>query len=252
MLRESQERTMDPKGKVALITGGARIGQVVANALATRGCSLALTYRGSRDAAEATAAAARTAGVKAAVLRADATDETEIVAAIGETVKSLGRLDILINMASIYQKTPNPDAAKWSASMDANAKSAFLFSIHAAPIMKQSGSGRIINFSDWLVVSERPRYKDYTPYYVSKASVAALTEAHALEFAPEILVNAIAPGPIAPPPNLTTEENAKVVNATPLRRWGGAEEIAKTVLFLVETDFVTGECIRVDGGRHLF
>ena len=243
---------MDPKGRVALITGGARIGQTVASALATRGCSLALTYRGSRDAAEATAAAARDAGVKAAVLRADATDETQIIAAVSETVKSLGRLDILINMASIYQKTPNPDAAHWSASLDANAKSAFLFSIHAAPIMKQGGSGRIVNFSDWLPVTGRPRYKGYTPYYVSKASVAALTETLALEFAPEILVNAVAPGPIEPPANLTPEENARVIEATPLARWGGAEEIAKTVMFFVETDFVTGECIRVDGGRHLF
>jgi NAD(P)-dependent dehydrogenase (short-subunit alcohol dehydrogenase family) len=243
---------MDPKGKVALITGGARIGQVVAAALANRGCSLALTYRGSRVAAETTAAAANAAGVKALAVRADATDEAEIIAAIGETVKSLGGLDILINMASIYQKTPNPDGAQWSASLDANAKSTFLFSIHAAPIMKQGGNGRIINFSDWLPVTGRPHYKSYTPYYVSKASVAALSETLALEFAPEILVNAIAPGPIAPPPNLTPKENALVMEATPLARWGGAEEIAKTVLFLVETNFVTGECIRVDGGRHLF
>jgi len=242
---------MDPKGKVALITGGARIGQIVAGALASRGCSLALTYRNSRDAAQATAAAAKAAGVDAAVVRADATDEKEIVAAIEEVVKSLGRLDILVNMASIYQKTPNPDGAAWAANLDANAKSAFLFSIHAAPIMKRSGGGRIVNFSDWLPISHRPRYKAYTPYYVSKASVAALTETLALEFAPEILVNAIAPGPIEPPPNLTAAENQRVIDATPLARWGGAEEIAKVVLFLVESDFVTGECIRVDGGRHL-
>ncbi|MGH7924399.1 MAG: SDR family oxidoreductase [Candidatus Binatus sp.] len=242
---------MDPKGKVALITGGARIGQVVAMALAKRGCSLALTYRDSRDAAEAAAVVARDAGVKAAVLRADAADEQQIIAAVNETMKSLGSLDILINMVAVYQKTPNPDAAKWSAIQDANARSAFLYSIHSAPFMKQSGAGRMINFSDWLPVTGRPQYKDYVPYYVSKASVAALTEALALEFAPEILVNAIAPGPILAPPNLTAAENAQVIEATPLARWGGAEEIAKTVMFFVETDFVTGECIRVDGGRHL-
>jgi NAD(P)-dependent dehydrogenase (short-subunit alcohol dehydrogenase family) len=242
---------MDPKGKVALITGGARIGQIVAGALASRGCSIALTYRNSRDAAEATAAAAKAAGVDAAVVRADATDEKQIVEAIDEVVNSLGRLDILVNMASIYQKTPNPDGAAWAANLDANAKSAFLFSIHSAPVMKRSGSGRIINFSDWLPISRRPRYKGYSPYYVSKASVAALTETLALEFAPEILVNAIAPGPIEPPPNITAEENQRVIDATPLARWGGAAEIAKVVLFLIESDFVTGECIRVDGGRHL-
>jgi NAD(P)-dependent dehydrogenase (short-subunit alcohol dehydrogenase family) len=243
---------MDPNGRVALITGGARIGQVVAAALANRGCSLSLTYRDSRDAAEETARAARAAGVKATVLRADATNETEIITAVNETVKSLGRLDILINMAAVYQKTPNPDGVHWSAIQDANAKSAFLYSIHSAPFMKQSGTGRIVNFSDWLPVTGRPHYKDYVPYYVSKASVAALTEALALQLAPEILVNAIAPGPILAPPNLTPEENAQVLEATPLARWGGAEEIAKTVLFFVETDFVTGEFIRVDGGRHLF
>ena len=243
---------MDPNGKVALITGGARIGQVVADALARRGCSLSLTYRDSRDAAEKTAAAATALGVRAALLRADATNETEIVAAVDNTVKTLGRLDILINMAAIYEKTPNPSGALWSTIQDANAKSAFMYSIHCATAMKQNGAGRIVNFSDWLPVTGRPHYKDYVPYYVSKASVAALTEALALQLAPEILVNAIAPGPILAPPNLTPEENAQVLEATPLARWGGAEEIAKTVMFFIETDFVTGEFIRVDGGRHLF
>lgn len=90
------------------------------------------------------------------------------------------------------------------------------------------------------------------PYYASKATVVALTESLALELAPEILVNAIAPGPILAPPHLTPEENAEVMKATPLRRWGGAEEIAKTVLLLVDSDFITGECTRVDGGRHLY
>lgn len=243
---------MDPKGKVALITGGARIGQVVAEALAKRGCSLALTYRGSRDAAEKTAASAKAAGVETALLRADATIETDVVSAVRDTVKTLGRLDILINMAAVYEKTPDPSGALWSTIQDANAKSAFLYSTHCAPAMKQNSAGRIISFSDWLPVTGRPRYKDYVPYYVSKASVAALTEALALQLAPEILVNAIAPGPILAPPNLTPEENAQVIDATPLARWGGAEEIAKTVMFFVETDFVTGEFIRVDGGRHLF
>src|SRR5260370_13120194 len=97
----------------------------------------------------------------------------------------------------------------------------------------------------------RPQYKHYIPYYVSKASFVALTEALALDLAPEILVNAIAPGPILAPPNLTAEENAQVIEATPLARWGGAEEIAKAVMFFIETDFVTDESIRVDGGRHL-
>ena len=242
---------MDPKGKVALITGGARIGQAVAQALVARGCDLAMTYRSSRDAAEAAANSARATGVRALVIRADATDEAQVSAAVQATARQLGRLDILVNMASTYVRTPNPSAAEWDAALAANARSAFLFSIHAAPIMKSGGGGRIVNMSDWLVISGRPHYPGYTPYFASKAAVAALTESMALDFAPEILVNAIAPGPILPPPDLTAEEDREVLAATPLARWGGSEEIAKAALFLIETDFVTGESIRVDGGRHL-
>jgi NAD(P)-dependent dehydrogenase (short-subunit alcohol dehydrogenase family) len=245
-------QALDPKGKVALITGGARIGQVVSAALAARGCSLALTYRKSVEAAESTAQAARSAGVAAAVIRADAAHEEQITAAVDETARALGRLDILVNLAGSYQRTPNPSAADWSSEMDANVRSAFFFAIHAAPMMKKSGGGRIVNFSDWLPVSGRPHYKDYVPYYTSKAAVVGLTQSLALDLAPDILVNAIAPGPILAPPDLSPEDNAQVIGATPLARWGGAEEIAKTVLFLIETDFVTGECIRVDGGRHLY
>jgi NAD(P)-dependent dehydrogenase (short-subunit alcohol dehydrogenase family) len=242
---------MDPKGKVAIITGGARIGQAVASALLARGCALAVVYRGSRDAAEKTVAAAQAAGVRAVALHADAKQEDQIEAAVKEAVKSLGRLDILVNMASTYLKTPNPSETDWSEAIDSNAKSAFLFSTHCAQFMKANGAGRIVNISDWLPISGRPRYRGYVPYYVSKAAVAALTQSLALELAPEILVNAIAPGPILAPPDFTPEETARVIEATPLARWGGAQEIAKTVLFLIETEFVTGECIRVDGGRHL-
>jgi NAD(P)-dependent dehydrogenase (short-subunit alcohol dehydrogenase family) len=243
---------MDPKGKVAIITGGARIGQTVADALAKRGCALAIIYRSSRDAAEKTVAAAKAAGVNAIALAADVRNEAQVESAVKETVESLGRLDILVNMASTYVKTPNPTDADWTDAIDSNAKSAFLFSTHAAHAMKTAGAGRIVNISDWLPISGRPRYKGYLPYYTSKAAVMALTQGLALELAPEILVNAIAPGPILAPPDFTPEETARVIEATPLKRWGGAEEIARTALFLIETQFVTGECIRVDGGRHLF
>ena len=243
---------MDPKGKVAIVTGGARIGQTVADALASRGCAIALVYHTSREAAEKSVASAKAAGSNAIALQADARNEAQVEAAVKETVKTLGRLDILINMASTYHKTPNLTAADWDDAIASNAKSAFLFSIHAARIMKERGAGRIVNISDWLPISGRPRYKGFVPYYTSKAAVAALTESLALELAPEILVNAIAPGPILAPPDFTAEETSRVVEATPLRRWGGAAEIARAVLFLIETEFVTGECLRVDGGRHLF
>jgi NAD(P)-dependent dehydrogenase (short-subunit alcohol dehydrogenase family) len=129
--------------------------------------------------------------------------------------------------------------------------SAFLTVRYAAPLLRVS-SGRVINFSDWLSASGRPRYTEFLPYYTGKAGIIGLTEAQALELAPRVLVNAIAPGPIMPPSDLKSEEVRNVKNVTPLGRWGGAHEIAKAVLFLCDTDFITGECIRVDGGRHLY
>ena len=118
--------------------------------------------------------------------------------------------------------------------------------------MRRTGGGRIINFSDWVAASGRPRYAGFTAYYVAKAGVRALTEALALELAKDaILVNAIAPGPILAPPGTTDEELEAVVSATPLGRWGGPEEIVKAVLALIDSDFITGETVRVDGGRHL-
>ena len=118
--------------------------------------------------------------------------------------------------------------------------------------MKRSGAGRIVHVADWTAASGRPRYKNYGPYYVSKAGIKAVVEAMGLELAPTISVNAIAPGPILPPKGISRGELKAVIQATPLARWGGADEIAKTVQFLCETDFVTGETIRVDGGRHLY
>jgi len=118
--------------------------------------------------------------------------------------------------------------------------------------MRRVHGGRIINFADWVAASGRPRYLGFLPYYVAKAGIVALTQALALELASDqILVTAIAPGPILAPDGTSDEEFAKVEDATPLGRWGGEIEIAKAVLALIESDFITGETIRVDGGRHL-
>lgn len=245
---------MDPKGKVAILTGGARIGRSVARELARHGCSLALTYRGSVEAAETTAKEARTLGVEAKTFQVDLRADKEVDRFIRAAVDHFGHLEILVNMASTYTSVPfaRLGSRAWEEALDANARSTFMLSVLSAPHMKAAGAGRIVNFTDWLPVSGRPRYAGYTPYYVAKAAVAGVTESLALELAPEILVNAIAPGPIVPPSDLTPEDDAKVRAATPLRRWGGADEIARAVIFLVQTEFVTGECLRVDGGRHLY
>jgi NAD(P)-dependent dehydrogenase (short-subunit alcohol dehydrogenase family) len=245
---------MDIANRVALITGGRRIGAVVATELARRGADVALVYRSSRGEAEETAAAVRAAGRRSLVLQADLQDPDACDRIVDDTVAALGRLDVLVNMASLYQMRAFDDVSvkDWDAQLAVDLRAAWLCARAAVPHMRRARGGRIINFSDWVARSGRPRYQGYLTYYVAKAGVVALTEALALELAPDqILVNAIAPGPIVAPEGTSDEEFASVERATPLGRWGGEIEIAKAVAALVETDFITGETIRVDGGRHL-
>ena len=144
------------------------------------------------------------------------------------------------------------DENAWDRVLDVDLKAAFLCAHAAVPHLRAAGGGRIINFSDWIAASGRPRYTGFLPYYVAKRAVIGLTEALALELAPDqILVNAVAPGPILAPPGTSPEELAAVEASTPLGRWGGEAEITRAVTFFLESDFVTGETLRVDGGRHV-
>ena len=243
---------MDIRGKVAWITGGRRIGQVVAEALARRGAHIAASYRASRAEAEETVRRAEALGVKGLAVQADVSKAADVRLAVEAIRGKLGGIHILVNMASVYDPPAAlPEEALWDFQLDANLRSTYLCSTHAAPVMKQAGGGRIMNFSDWASLGHPYGGRGMIEYHTAKAGVAALTLAHARAFAPEILVNAIAPGPILPPPDFSKQDIEAVEKLTPLRRWGGAEEIVKAVLFFVETDFVTGEVLRVDGGRHL-
>ena len=245
---------MQLTGKAALITGGKRIGAAIAKAVATAGMDVALSYNASRAEAEAAAADIEAAGRRAHVARANLSNPDDCRALVAGAAAAFGRLDVLVNMASVYAAVPfdDTDEMTWSRVVDVDLRGAFLCARAAVPLMRQQGGGRIVNFSDWVAASGRPRYAGFLPYYVAKAGVIALTEALALEVAADgILVNAIAPGPIVAPPGTTDEELKAVESATPLGRWGGPDAIVRAVLFLVETDFVTGETIRVDGGRHV-
>ncbi|MFN8058469.1 MAG: SDR family oxidoreductase [Vicinamibacterales bacterium] len=245
---------MDLRGTVALLTGARRIGVVVAEALARRGADIALSYRTSRREAEAAAALVGRVGRRATLVEADLGVPAECERLVERTVTDLGRLDVLVNMASLYREkafdalTPED----WSADLAVNLTSAFACARAAVPHMRRAGGGRIVSFADWLAASGRPQYRGFVSYYVAKRGVIALTEALALELASDnILVNAIAPGPIVAPPELSADEIREVAAATPVGRWGGELEIAKAVIALVESDFITGETIRVDGGRHI-
>ena len=237
-----------------LITGAKRIGAAVALVLARRGFDVALSYQRSKAEAEETAEAVRALGRRAVVLQADLSRGSECARLVDDAAAALGRLDVLINMASIYRSQPlsEIDEARWDEGIDVDLKAAYLCARSAIPHMRAAGGGRIINFSDWVAASGRPRYTGYLPYFVAKRAIIGLTEALALELAADqILVNAIAPGPILAPENTSDDELKSVESATPLGRWGGESEIATAVVFLIESGFVTGETIRVDGGRHV-
>ena len=245
---------MELANRVALITGGKRIGAVVAEQLARGGADVALVYHRSKADAEETADVLRNQGRRAHTIQADLSQEDDCARVVEDVVDTLGRIDVLVNMASLYQTVNLDDItlADWTMQLNVDLRASWLCAQAAVPHMRRLRGGRIINFSDWVAASGRPRYTGYLTYYVAKAGVIALTEALALELAPDqILVNAIVPGPIVAPEGTSDSQFRAVQRATPLGRWGGEAEIGKAVLSLVESDFVTGQTIRVDGGRHL-
>lgn len=245
---------MELQNKVALITGARRIGATLAVDLARHGVDVGLSYHQSVDSIEAAAARVRETGRQALVTKADIGKPAEVQQLVAETVKAFGRLDILVNMASIYRQRPFDalTADDWSAPLRIDLAGSYECSKAVVPHMRRVGGGHIICFSDWTAAGGRPRYKGYVPYYVAKRAVMGLTEALALELSSDnILVNAIAPGPIIPPTELDGSAVKDVERVTPLGRWGGPGAISEIVIGLLKTGFVTGETIRVDGGRHV-
>lgn len=245
---------MDLAGKAALVTGGRRIGVTVATRLASLGVDVALSYNRSREEAELAAEHVRRAGRSATVAQTDLTRLSDVERLVDGAAARFGRLDVLINMASVYRRTPFDALTDkdWIQTLEVDLSAAWRLARAGVPHLRAAGGGHIVNFSDWIAASGRPRYAGYLPYYVAKRAVIGLTEALALELATDgILVNAVAPGPILPPPDLNAGEIEAVEQATPAGRWGGPDAIADTVVGVLRSDFITGETIRVDGGRHL-
>lgn len=245
---------MDLKGKTIILTGAARVGKSVAKALGERGANLVITYYSSKQEADFVCEECEAAGSKAIEVKADLSKSGDVENVVQEAKRAFGRIDGLVHMASSYPKTPweTLKEGDWDKTVTVIAKSTFLLGkLVGDELLKNEGAlkGKIITISDWSVLT-RP-YKDYVPYNAAKSAVVGLTKSFAKELAPSVLVNAVAPGPILPPPGLSEEENAEVLKNTPLSRWGGADEIAKAVLYFFDADFVTGVVLPVDGGRTI-
>ena len=243
---------MNLKGKVALVTGGAkRVGREIALALAGRGCHVAITYRNSQREAEATAAAIRRRGVKSLAVEADQRDGGQVRAAVRQIESRFGRIDLLVNNASSFYPTPwrTVTEAQWDDLIETNLAGPWRFVQAAAPGMKRRRQGKIVNIVDSAAFSP---WTAYLPYCAAKGGLVTLTWGWAKALAPEIQVNGIAPGPILFPKGIGAAERRGAIEKTLLKRIGSPADIARSVLFLAEgSDFVTGAILPVDGGRLL-
>lgn len=239
--------------KVALVTGSAkRIGRAVANALADRGVHQAVHYRTSKTEAEDAVEMFRILGVEAESFQADLSQVKEVEALASEVLKRFGRLDILVNNASVFFPSPLGEVTdlQWDTLINTNLKGPFFLAQKVGLAMKAAVGGTIINIGDWA--AERP-YTGYLPYCISKAGVVAMTKGFAKALAPEVRVNCINPGPVMLPEDLSEAEKEEVMRKTPLQRTGSPTDIANAVVFLCEgTDFMTGAVITVDGGRTVW
>jgi pteridine reductase len=242
---------MDLSGRTALVTGGARrIGRAITTALAARGARVAVHYGTSAADAERVVAEVRAAGGVAEAFAADLADAAAVLALANDVGARLGPVDVLVNNASVFYRTPLADLGEreWDHNLDVNLKAPYLLSLRLGRAMRERGAGKIVNIGD--AGAERP-YRDYLPYCVAKAALATLTRGLAKLLAPAVQVNCVAPGPILPPAGATAEEQARIVRRTPLGRFGGPDAIVDAVLYLLASDFVTGTTIVVDGGRSL-
>ncbi len=241
---------MDASGKVALITGGAvRVGRALTLALAELGAHVIINYRRSAAAAQETAAAARAYGVEALPIQADLGDPEAVAALVTQGQEAFGGVDILINSASPFVRggLQETSLATWQELQRVLLEAPFLLAQALAPGMQARGAGLIVNILDTGAFDVWP---DYLAHSVGKSGLWALTRNLAVALAPAVRVNAIVPGPVLPPPGMSSKRREQVAAQTLLRRWGDPADIAAALRYLVAADYVTGEALFVDGGQR--
>jgi 3-oxoacyl-[acyl-carrier protein] reductase/pteridine reductase len=237
-------------GKTALITGGAhRVGRAITLALAAAGANVVINYHSSPWAGEETVAQAQALGVGALALQADVGDLAQTEALVMAAKDRFGALTILINSASPFTKTPfpMPDYADWHRVTAVLLDGPLYLSNAFAPMMLEQGEGAIVNIVD---LSAWQPWPGFLAHCVGKAGLMAMTRQLALELAPDVQVNAVAPGPVLPPPGYSQERTEQVANRTLKGRWGTPRDVADAVLYLIQASYITGEVLVVDGGER--
>jgi NAD(P)-dependent dehydrogenase (short-subunit alcohol dehydrogenase family) len=243
---------MNIKNKVILVTGSAgRVGKIIATKLAQKGANIVIHYNRSKEKAEETEREIKKYGINSLIVQGNLSKKEDWLKIKEAILVTFKKIDVLINNAAIFYRTPffKVSEADWDNFMNVNLKSIFWGSQIMGQIMYENGFGKIINISD---VSSETIWPNYIPYCVSKAGVVSITKGLAKALAPKVLVNCIEPGTVLLADNYDQEEENNLINRTPLKKIGSPEDIANTVLFLIEgSDFITGSIIKVDGGRSL-
>lgn len=238
-------------GRIALVTGAARrLGRAIAAGLAQRGVHVAVHYRTSAEEAAKAVHEFQQRGVRSRAYAADLRYPAEIDELFRAVESDFGGLDILVNSAGVLERRPpleiTPD--EWDDVLNLNLRAPFLCAQSAARLMAKGGGGKIVNLADLAAFQPWPAYAHHC---ASKAGLVALTRALARAWAPEIQVNAIAPGSVLPPDSWSQEERDELARRTALKRLGSPEDVVGAVLFVLGSDYMTGETVVVDGGRLL-
>jgi pteridine reductase len=240
----------DLAGRVALVTGaGRRVGRAIAVALGAEKMRVAVHYNESVDGARDTANLIEDAGGVAALVRADLTDVTACEQLIDALVLEHGELHTLVNSAAMMVRTPvgSVTVEEWEQMHALNVRAPFFLTQHAAPALR-TARGNVVNIADLAALET---WTGYVPHGITKAAVVQMTRALAHALAPEIRVNAVAPGVVLLPEGFDPDEAEHLRRTTPLHRIGTPEDVAEAVVYLIKAEFVTGEVICVDGGRHV-
>ena len=232
------------------MTGGAvRVGKAITLGLARAGANVVINYHSSNDEAQMTASEVFALGVKALPVKADISDPEQVMSMVAEAQKQLGPIDILVNNASYFKTTPLPttNLELWQRVTRVMLDGAFYCSNEVAPHMIANGQGVIINIVDLSPWQPAPRFAAHN---VGKAALLAMTRQLAVDLSPQIRVNAVAPGAVLAPAAYDEAKIQRVAERNLLKRWGSPEDVVQTVLFLIGSDFITGEVIVVDGGER--
>lgn len=240
---------MQIAGKTALVTGGAhRVGKAILMMLARNGANVVVNYNSSAQAAAQTVDEAKALGVDAFAVQCDIARIEDVQRMRRQVEDHFGGIDILVNSADLFDKHPFPtdDYSTWQRVTDITINGSFYVSNEFAPSMLARGGGAVVNIIDLAAWQPWPKFMAHS---VAKAALLAMTKQMALELAPSVRVNAIAPGPVLPPPGYSEAQLAKTAGRTLLKRWGRAEDVAFAAKYLIEADYVTADVLRVDGGE---